>query len=642
MKMRSASWLQWPAFAYFQALVYAGAQNPLGRQDLHYIDEPHVEYLSAISSPHTQLQAESQSVELPQLATSSQLLGGNSTISRPNIVFVLTDDQDVHLNSLDFMPLVRRHLIDQGTSFQRHYVTTAVCCPSRVTLWTGKASHNTNITDVKPPYGGYPKFVANGFNENYLPVWLAEAGYNSYYVGKLFNGHSVDYYNQPYPAGFTGTDFLLDPYTYNYINATFQRNQEPPRNYEGQYSTDVLRDKSYGFLEDAMRDYHADNKPFFLTVAPIAPHSNIEKIGGFADAKYGAPIPAPRHAHLFEKEIVPRSGNWNPDQPSGANWLLGLPQQNETNVEYNDDFHRNRLRSLQAVDELVDGLVSRLEAQGLLENTYIVYSSDNGFHIGQHRLQPGKSCGYEEDIHVPFIIRGPGVSKGYSTDMVTTHTDLAPTFLSMLGIAPREGLDGRAFPIAQEAMEAEETVAQTVREHVAVEYWGFAGGEGIHDRTLHEHNTYKAIRLISPDFNVYYSIWCNNEHELYDMAQDPGQMTNLLSNRKDSDTSAPTPQWISGVSLPKVVSRLDALLFVLKSCDGGTCQEPWKQLHPKGNVRSLQDALDPKYDKFYDEQTAVDFSFCWNGYWPEAEGPMFEEAGKSLYERDGLSWDAWT
>lgn len=77
----------------------------------------------------------------------------NTQCDRPNVVFILTDDQDTHLNSLDYMPHVKRHLLDKGTYFTKHYCTTAVCCPSRATLWTGKQSHNTNITDVSPPYG---------------------------------------------------------------------------------------------------------------------------------------------------------------------------------------------------------------------------------------------------------------------------------------------------------------------------------------------------------------------------------------------------------------------------------------------------------------------------------------------------------
>lgn len=84
----------------------------------------------------------------------------------------------------------------------------------RETVWTGRNAHNTNVTDVNPPYGGYPKFVSQGFNEDYLPLWLQHAGYNTYYTGKLFNAHSVANWDDPRPAGWTGSDFLLDPNTY--------------------------------------------------------------------------------------------------------------------------------------------------------------------------------------------------------------------------------------------------------------------------------------------------------------------------------------------------------------------------------------------------------------------------------------------
>ena len=93
------------------------------------------------------------------LPNSQEVLGhpdphqGHDAAHRPNIIFILTDDQDVHLSSLEYMPLVKKHLLDQGTYFGKHYCTTAVCCPARVTLFTGKAAHNTNITDVNPPYG---------------------------------------------------------------------------------------------------------------------------------------------------------------------------------------------------------------------------------------------------------------------------------------------------------------------------------------------------------------------------------------------------------------------------------------------------------------------------------------------------------
>jgi arylsulfatase A-like enzyme len=130
------------------------------------------------------------------------------------------------------------------------------------------------------------------------------------------------------------------------------------------------------------------------------------------------------------------------------------------------------------VDELVDGVFQRLESSGLLNNTYIVYSSDNGYHIGQHRLQPGKSCGYEEDVNIPLIIRGPGLAVNFSTDIVTTHTDLAPTFLKLLQIPLPEDLDGRPIPVKKADIEK---AHRQRREHANIEYWGFAGGEGKYD-----------------------------------------------------------------------------------------------------------------------------------------------------------------
>ncbi|OTB06196.1 hypothetical protein M426DRAFT_10012 [Hypoxylon sp. CI-4A] len=588
---------------------------------------------------------------------------------QPNVVFVLTDDQDAHLGSLDYMPLVKKHLLDRGTYFNGHYATTAVCCPSRVTLWTGQLAHNTNVTDVKPPYGGYPKFVAEGYNDNYFPVWLQEAGYNTYYTGKLFNVHTVENYNSPPPGGFTGSDFLLDPHTYDYLNATFQRDGEAPRSYEGYYSTDVLAEKAYGLLDEAAEA----EKPFFLVAAPIAPHANVamdpsypemateaeaeaeveDRSAGKLPFEFTEPIPAARHRHLFHDAQVPRGASFNPEQASGANWISRLPRQNDTNVEYNDHFYRQRLRSLQAVDELVEGLVARLEARGILENTYFVYSSDNGYHIGQHRLQPGKSCGYEEDVNIPLIVRGPGVAANYTAEgVVSSHADLAPTFFEWLGIEPREDFDGAAIPVTKGEIERVRDEGSR-REHVGIEYWGFAMGEGIYNRNPLQNNTYKSLRLSGPGYNLYYAVWCTNEHELYDMETDPGQLHNLLLLLPPTPNPATTTKVTSlNIPLPKLTPRLDALLLVLKTCKADQCRRPWLQLHPDGAVSSLADALAARYDGFYEdagrrETAKVEFAYCADGFLVDAEGPTWEEHGRRAFAGedygylDGGRWEDW-
>lgn len=106
------------------------------------------------------------------------------------------------------MPLLQKHVINEGTTFAQHRCTIAICCPSRVNIWTGRAGHNTNVTDLFPPYGGYPKFVEEGLNDDWLPLWMQDAGYNTYYAGKLFNAHTLDNYNDPHVRGFNSSDFL--------------------------------------------------------------------------------------------------------------------------------------------------------------------------------------------------------------------------------------------------------------------------------------------------------------------------------------------------------------------------------------------------------------------------------------------------
>lgn len=378
--------------------------------------------------------------------------------------------------------------------------------------------------------GGYPKFVSQGLNNAYLPLWLQEAGYDTYYTGKLFNAHTVENYNAPFPAGWNASDFLLDPYTYMYLNASFQRNQDAPVSYEGQHSVDVLADKALGFLDEAA----GGDRPFFLGIAPVAPHSNVQAglfespdAGDISTIRaFAPPIPAKRHEHLFADVRIPRTPNFNPDFPTGANWVRALGRLSQEDVDFNDHFYRQRLRTLQSVDELVARVVERLAEHGLLGSTYVFYTTDNGYHIGQHRLQPGKECGFEEDINVPLIVRGPGVPEGEVAEVVTSHVDLAPTMLGLAGAPSRADFDGEAIPLSRRELDE---AAASRHEHATVEFWGFAvsegrlfnlggdgGSDGREDRVIFN-NTYKALRIVGREYNFYYSVWCNNEHELYDL-----------------------------------------------------------------------------------------------------------------------------
>jgi arylsulfatase A-like enzyme len=355
---------------------------------------------------------------------------------------------------------------------------------------TGRAAHNTNVTDIEPPYGGYPKFASQDLNDKYLPVWLQEGGYATYYTGKLMNYHNILNYFRPFPAGWTSNDFLLDPFTYDYNHPIWQRDQAPPYRKPGNYSTDMMTKVVVDYIDDATKS----EKPFFIGAAPVACHADVkinlteidlttidpndllsaETVKDRFRVVSSNPVPAERHRHLFADVEVPRTLNFNPDSPSGVSWIYKLPQVNDTVVAYNDEFYRDRLRALQAVDDMIESVFRKLEDKGILENTYVIYSADNGFHVGQHRMNPGKRCGFEEDINVPLIIRGPGVPKNLTTDIVTTHTDLAPTILQILGIPLQPDFDGTPIPITETGiMKAVEDRSEAVN----IEHWGSASNE---------------------------------------------------------------------------------------------------------------------------------------------------------------------
>ncbi|KAF1979153.1 arylsulfatase precursor [Bimuria novae-zelandiae CBS 107.79] len=534
------------------------------------------------------------------------LLASVGATAVPNFIFIITDDQDLHLNSIDYQPSVQKHFAQEGTWFKKHFCTVALCCPSRVSLLTGKAAHNTNVTDVSAPYGGYPRFIEEGFNNDYLPVWLQNAGYNTYYTGKMMNGHSLSTYNNPRINGWNGSDFLIDPGTYIFYNATMSRNHDPAKNYPGEYSTDLISAAAVGFLDDAI---NAPDRPFFIGVAPIAPHS--ETITGGGAARFNAPVPAKRHEHLFPNVTVPRTPNFNPNTTGTASYFKSIRQLNQTEIDYNDDWYRKRLQSLQSVDELIDSIISRLEANpSVLNNTYLIYTTDNGYHIGQHRLPPGKSCNIEEDINIPFFIRGPGVPKGAVQNIPSSHTDIVPTLFELAGIPLREDFDGEVIPVTKELLEKNDK-----SEHVNIEFWGeyLVEGNTFFGESFFPNNTHKHVRVIGEDYDLAYAVWCTNEHELYDMINDPYQLTNLYNS------NATIGSWpISSLS-----ARLNGLLLTLKRCKGRTCTRPWEKLHLDGRVKNLKDALDSKYDKFYEQhQHPVTFSECGLGQVLSLEGAL--------------------
>ncbi|KAJ3029766.1 UNVERIFIED_CONTAM: hypothetical protein HDU68_011181 [Siphonaria sp. JEL0065] len=542
-------------------------------------------------------------VEFPESKTETQTA---DTPKRPNIIFLLTDDQDLHLNSLHFMPFVKKHLIEEGTTFKNHFVTSAICCPSRVSVLKGQFAHNTKFTDVNGEFGGYEKFLREGLNKEYLPKWLQDAGYSTYYIGKLLNGYGKQNYQQT-PGGWTDFDVLVHPHIYDNFHPVFAKNGETVDDFEGQFQVDVVRDKALNILSSALKA--VDEKPFFLYLAPTAPHTemlynkNGQQVNEPTTKPYQSksaftePVPAKRHEHLFPDVKVPRRENFNTADVSGKpGYISRLPLLTDEEVDTLDHWHRQRLRALQSVDELLDSVVRSVEAAGQLDNTYIFYSSDNGFHLGLHRLNAGKTTPYDDDINVPFIVRGPGVARGAVRTESSTHTDIAPTFLKLAG-ATNLAYDFDGTPIPIHSQDPEEPN----RESFAVEFWRPYVSEVFPIKDIKE-NVYRSVRVVGSGYSYLYTVWYTGVHELYDNIKDPEQLKNIYKD---------TPV--------KLLNRLDALLVALKDCVGKDCQTLWGRLHPSGGVKNLGEALNPQYDALYQTTQRLQIKECLNGFFPENE-----------------------
>lgn len=266
---------------------------------------------------------------------------------------------------------------------------------------------------------------------------------------------------------------------------------------------------------------------------------------------------------------------------------------------------------------MIERLVNLLDTKGVLEDTYIFFTTDNGFHASQHRMHPGKECGYDTDIHIPLVVRGPGIAAGAKKGIVTSHTDLAPTLLSLAG-ASRDDFDGLAIPLLEGGSFSDD---KSRGEHVNVEFWGRGLPEGKfgiaepYGGTSYPNNTYKALRLVGQNYSLYYSVWCTGEREFYDLHRDPGQMHNFFADPKLAKGYT-----IAERSWQQLIYRLDALLLVLKTCKGRTCVQPWNTHHHDGNVATFAEALNPRFDKYYINHAKVGFSSCELGYIKEAEG----------------------
>ncbi|KAI8624345.1 arylsulfatase [Xylariaceae sp. FL1651] len=506
-------------------------------------------------------------IPLVVVLTHFALVGmGGAAAAKPNIVFIMTDDQDRRLGSMDYMPILQQELVAKGTEFTNHYTNQALCCPSRSTLLRGQTVQVHTI-----------------------------------------NGFFLDRIRTTCLTGFTmpATEPNVEPYIDDFNLPVLSQNGERPIFYKGFHQTDIIRTKAL----DRLNNLTSQSAPFFLAIAPFTPH-----VGYQQDKPSHRTIPLQRHLELFPDAKAPKTPNYNPPDEYQANaggWVKNLVPMNSSAINFTDFVYRSRIQALAGIDEIIADVVGMLESKGIINNTYIVFTSDNGYHLGQHRMPGGKSLFYNEDTNLPFVVRGPGVPANVTSDIPSLHIDLAPTFLDIAGVPEANRpvfFDGRSVlpqwhdPKSVSAAGAAAGQSNS-KESINIEYWGRAGIEAPSAAQLGSpfaNTTYKTIRLLGAQQSWVYTVWCSGERELYNTAADPYELVNLAHKANST----------------QLVNRLNALLMVTKSCEQNSCRDPWSLLQPTttsgGQTRlvSLTQAMDTAYDAFFADFEKVAFETC--------------------------------
>ncbi|HEY4993753.1 MAG TPA: sulfatase [Nakamurella sp.] len=427
----------------------------------------------------------------------------------PNIVFVLTDD--LSMNLVRFMPQVQA-LQARGMSFNNYFVSDSLCCPSRSSIFTGNFPHDTGVFTNAGPDGGIGAFYTHDDELSSFNVGLHNAGYRTAMMGKYLNGYLQGPTRSPVPSTYVppGWDQWDVPgYAYSEYNYTL--NEDGRLHHFGHrpadYLTDVLARKGVQFVNGSA----SAGRPFFLELATFAPHTPY--------------TPAPRDADDFPGLQAPRPPNFNVLPTHAPSWLADHPPLGPGRIALINRAFRRRVQSVQAVDDMLGKIERALAARGQLNNTYIVFSSDNGLHTGEYRLNPGKLAAFDTDIHVPFVVAGPGVPAGVSTDAMAENIDLAKTFEEIGGTAmPSDGhsllgVMGGAIPFDW-------------RNAILVEHHGpdlDNGGDTDPDSQDHLSGnppSYEAMR--TPDF--LYVEYRDDEREFYDLRSDPYELHNIVSS----------------------------------------------------------------------------------------------------------------
>jgi arylsulfatase A-like enzyme len=446
---------------------------------------------------------------------------GNS--GKPNIIFILTDDYASNL--VDFMPNLKA-MQKEGVTFSNYYVSNSLCCPSRSSIFTGMLPHNSGVETNTKPNGGYDAYTEHADAQKSFCVALQHAGYKTAMMGKFLNGYLPRKHDPP-PAW---SDWFVAGAGYR--NFDYDINSNGQILHFGNAPQDYLTDVLAARTDSLIRAWKEQS--FFIEIATFTPH--------------GPFIPAPRHEKLFNDEKAPRPPTFNKQADSTApNWLRELKPVGPKQIDRIDNIFRNRLRCVMSIDEMLGNIRKILDQAGLSNNTYIFFSSDNGYHLGDYSMLQGKQTPFDIDIRVPLIACGPRIAKGALQQAIVSNIDLAPTFAALAGAKLTAEPDGRDI---QHLLREQNTVKINWRNFAIIEHRRVDYDINDPDRQEPEDGklpSYTALRF----HNLLYVEYETGEISCYDVQNDPYELKNIA-------TALPV----------EVQKKLHSILLAAKKCGG--------------------------------------------------------------------------
>jgi N-acetylglucosamine-6-sulfatase len=429
--------------------------------------------------------------------------------AHPNIIYVLTDDLADNLVTPQFMPNLWK-LEHDGADFTHYYVTDSLCCPSRASIFTGRYPHDTGVFTNSGTDGGYSVFESRGDENSTLATDLSSEGYRTAMMGKYLNLYTPQ---DPPAPGWDQWD-VAGKQGYNEFDYGLNENGKVvhyggPKASKDNYLTDVLSGLANQFVTTSTTGAHAS--PFFLEIATFAPHQPY--------------VPAPKYANLYPGLEYPVTPAYNYANQNPPKWLKNEPPLGAKEEAVIDRAFRLRAQDVKSVDDMIGQLVATLKRTGAWNNTYLVFNSDNGYHMGEHRLRPGKLTAFDTDINVPLIVVGPHVPAGKVIPSFAENIDLRPTFDQWAGTVPSEGIDGRSLvPLLNDP-----TAPAGWPQGILVEHHGPDGASDDPDYPAHlsgNPDSYEALRL-NGELYVEYA---NGQREFYDLTRDPYELDNTYAD----------------------------------------------------------------------------------------------------------------